>query len=158
MNTMNKQKFLNELRAAQEEVERRLAGLREEQLTERPSPDAWSLRETLYHLTYWEQYMINVVRRAVEAGAAPQWVTNDEETAINAQILTEANEWPPQEMLDGFRRSSEEVIALVESIAEDVLMDPNRFAWLNGKPLWTYIANESYGEHREEHLQRRVEN
>lgn len=152
MKTMNKQAFLNELRAAQEEVESRLAGLSEAQLTELPSPDAWSLRETLHHLTYWEQYMINIVRRAVEVGASPQWVTNEEETAINAQILTEANERPPHEIVDNFRRSTEEVIALVESLPEDLLADPNRFAWLNGKPLWTYIANESYGEHREEHL------
>ncbi len=152
MKTMNKQAFLNELRAAQEEVESRLAGLSEAQLTERPSPDAWSLRETLHHLTYWEQYMINVVRQAMEAGAAPQWVTNEEETAINDQILSEANERPPQEIVDNFRRSAGEVRALVESLPEDLLTDPNHFAWLNGKPLWTYIANESYGEHREEHL------
>jgi hypothetical protein len=23
---------------------------------------------------------------------------------------------------------------------------------MNGEPLWRYIANESFGEHREEHL------
>jgi hypothetical protein len=55
-------------------------------------------------------------------------------------------------VLAEFRRSSEEVAALVESLAEDVLIDPNRFAWMKGEALWRYIANESFGEHREEHL------
>lgn len=152
MNVSDKPEFLNKMQAAQERLEERLAGLSDEQLTERPAPDAWSLREALQHLTYWEQYMLNVVRRAVEANESPQWVTNEEETAINAQILAEANERPLRDALADFRRSSQDVKALVESLPEDVLTDPNRFAWLKGQALWAYIANESFGEHREEHL------
>jgi uncharacterized damage-inducible protein DinB len=154
MDTIGKQGFLNELRAAQDKLEERLAGLSDEQLTARPAPNDWSLREALHHLTYWEQYMLNVVRQAMEHNKAPQWVTNEEETAINAQILAEANERPPGEVLADFRRSSEEVEALVESLPEDVLVDPSRFVWMKGEPLWRYIANESFGEHREEHLGR----
>jgi uncharacterized damage-inducible protein DinB len=152
MELRNKQEFLNRMQEAQDQLEAKLAGLSDEQLTQRPAPDAWSLRDTLQHLTYWEQYMLNIVRRAVEANEPPQWVTNEEETAINAQLLVEANQRPPQDVLADFRRSSQEVKALVESLPEDVLTDSNRFAWLKGQPLWTYIANESFGEHREEHL------
>jgi hypothetical protein len=152
MNTTNKQAFLKAMDAAQAQVEDRLSGLSEEQLAERPAPDAWSLRETLHHLTYWEQYMLNIVRRAVGAGESPQWVTNEEETALNAQILAEANERSARDVADNFRRSFQEVRALVESLPEEVLTDPGRFAWLNGQPLLAYIANESIGEHREEHL------
>jgi hypothetical protein len=110
------------------------------------------LRDALQHLTYWEQYMLNVVRRAVEEDKPSQWVTNEEETAINAQLLAEASERPPQDVLADFRRSFQDVKTLVESLPEDVLTEPDRFTWLKGQPLWTYIANESFGEHREEHL------
>jgi hypothetical protein len=154
MDMMEKQGFLNELQAAQDELEEKLAGLSDEELAERPAADAWSLRETLHHLTYWEQFMIGVVRRAVEANVTPQWIMGEAEAAQNARLLVEANERPPRDVLTAFHRSFEEVVTLVESLPEDVLTDPKRFAWMKGEPLWRYIANESFGEHREEHLGR----
>jgi hypothetical protein len=96
--------------------------------------------------------MLNVVRRAIERNETPQWVTNELETALNEQLLAEANERPPHEVLADFRRSAQEVVALVNALSEDMLTNPDHFEWLKGQPLWRYIANESYGEHREEHL------
>jgi hypothetical protein len=149
---MNKAKFLQTLRAERDTLEKKLAGLSQAQLIERRSPDEWSIKDNLAHLTFWEQSMLDKVRRAVAANETPQWVTDEEETRLNAQIFTDNRDRPLNDILADMRRSFGEVIAQVESLSETDLTDPNRFAWLKGDPLWKYIADEAYAEHYHEHL------
>ncbi|MGH2524408.1 MAG: DinB family protein, partial [Anaerolineales bacterium] len=129
---MNKTEFLNTLRAERKRFDDRLAGLSEEQLARRASPEAWSIKDNLAHLTNCEQYMLNNIRRALERGEAPRWMNDEEETRSNAQIWTDNRDRPLAEVLADMRRSLSDVINLVESFSEADLTDPNRFDWLKG--------------------------
>jgi hypothetical protein len=148
---MTKSEFLAQLRAARARLDERLARLSQAELTAR-APDAWSIKDNLAHLTFWEQYMLDQVRRCAVGAAAPQWMSNEEEAATNARLLRDNWDRPLAEVLADMRRSLDDVIAQVAALSEADLTDPARFAWLNGKPLWTYIENESFGEHYHEHL------
>lgn len=152
---MNKTEFLKTLKAERARLEEKLAALSEARLIERSAPDAWSIKDNLAHLTFWEQYMLNNIRRAVNE-AAPEWMTDEEETRTNAQVFTDNQDRPLADVLADMRRSLADVIAQVESLSEADLTDPNRFAWLKGAPLWTYVADETYGEHYHEHLGQRL--
>ena len=149
---MNKTEFLEALRAERARLDRKLARLSEAQLTERAAPDTWSIKDNLAHLTYWEQYMLDKVRRAMEAGETPKWVTSEQETAINAQLFADNRERPLAEVLAAMRRSFEQVVGQVQALSDEDLTDPARFAWMKKEPLWKYIEAECCGEHCEEHL------
>jgi hypothetical protein len=40
----------------------------------------------------------------------------------------------------------------VEEISQSVLINPQQYAWLDGKPLWEWIAGDSF-EHEAEHAE-----
>ena len=149
---MNKGQFLAKFRAERATLDDRLALLSDAQLTMPPAPGEWSVKEALAHVTFWEQSMLARVRRAVSTGETMPWVDNEEETRLNAQILEDSQRRSLIDVLGENRRSFQQVIALVESLPESDLIDSQRFDWLEGKPLWEYLADEAYGEHYEEHL------
>jgi len=152
---MTKIEFLDTLRAERARIETALGKQTEAQLIHRAAPDQWSLKDTLAHLTYWEQYMLERVQRAL-LGETPRWVTDEEETE-NAHVFERNKERPLARVLADMRRSLADVLEQVESMSDPDLTDPNRFAWMKGKPLWSYIANEAYGEHYHDHLQQLLE-
>ena len=149
---MNKAEFLARFRAERARLDDRLAQMSEAQLTTPPAPGEWSTKEALAHVTFWEQSMLDRLRRAVSTGETAPWVGDEEETRLNAQIVEDSQRRSPLDVLDDNRRSFQQAIALVESLPESDLIDPQRFDWLDGKPLWEYVADEAYGEHYEEHL------
>jgi hypothetical protein len=149
---MNKTEFLAFLKSERAQLDEKLAQLTEAQLSEPPGPDSWSIKQNLAHVTYWEQEMLKKVRAAVEKGESPQWVNQEDETRLNAQIAEASRERPAGEILAENRQSLRDVIVQVEAISETDLTDPNRFPWRDGQPLWQYIADEACGEHYHEHL------
>lgn len=153
---MNKTEFLKTLKVERARLEEKLAALSEARLIERSAPDAWSIKDNLAHLTICEQYMLNNIRRVVNEAVAPEWMTDEEETLANARVFTDNKDRPLADVLADMRRSLADVIAQVESLSEADLTDPNRFAWLKGAALWTYIADETYDEHYHEHLGQRL--
>jgi hypothetical protein len=149
---MNKQEFIAALKDERQRLASQLGARAAGELERRPGPDEWSVKDALAHLTFWEQYAIGNVRRALAEGASPQWMDNAQETATNADILARNRERPVAELLAEMERSYIELVALVEGLSESDLTDPERFSWMRGKPLWSYLANEGYGEHYHEHL------
>lgn len=148
---MTKIEFINTLRVERAKLEATLAALTPRRLTRRASPEAWSIKDHLAHLTYWEQYMLQRIRQAL-LGEMPKWVSTEEETDINASVFERNQRRPLASVLADMHRSLADTFDLIESLSEADLTDPRRFAWLKGKPLYTYIANEGYGEHYHDHL------
>ena len=148
---MTKTEFLETYRNKRAELDAALAQLSEDELTRRAA-DSWSIKDNLAHLTFWEQFMLNNVRQAVRHDISPKWMNDVEETETNARILKDNWDRPLAAILAEMRQSLAETLAELETLSEDDLTNANRFAWLRGNPLWTYIANEGYGEHYHEHL------
>jgi hypothetical protein len=148
---MTKADFINTLRVERAKLDSWLAALTPQHLTRQDSPEAWSIKDHLAHLTYWEQYMLQRVRQAL-LGEAPKWVSDQEETEINARVFERNRSRPLANVLAAMHRSLADTLELVESLSEDDLTDPNRFTWMKGQPLWQYIANEGYAEHYQDHL------
>lgn len=148
---MTKLEFINTLRVERAKLDSTLAALTPRQLTRRATPEAWSIKDHLAHLTYWEQYMLQRVRQAL-LGESPKWVSTKEETEINARVFERNRSRSLAHVLADMHYSLANTLELVESLSEADLTDPHRFAWMKGKPLWQYIANEGYAEHYHDHL------
>jgi hypothetical protein len=149
---MNKQELLERLASERERLHQKLAAMSEVELTTRPAPGEWSIKDALAHLIWWEQYSMGNIRRALESGVSPQWMDYDQETATNARVFEENRDRSLADVLDELNQSYTQLLALTQELSEADLTDPQRFPWMNGKPLWQYIANEGFDEHYHEHL------
>ena len=59
-------------------------GLSDEQMTRRPGPQPdWSVKDVIAHITWWEQSMVNWVKRALSGEMLTRTETPDE---INARV------------------------------------------------------------------------
>ena len=149
---MTKTEFLQTYRTKRAELDAALSKLSDDELNQRESAESWAIKDAIAHLTFWEQFMLNNVQTAVREGKSPQWMNDAQELATNAQILADNRDRPAADILAEMRQSLAETLAGLETLSDDDLNNPNRFAWTRGKPLWNYIANEGYGEHYHDHL------
>ena len=54
-------------------------------------------------------------------------------------------------MTDEAQDSYQLILGTIQRVSEIYLIDPRRFAWLEGKPFWPIVAENTcwhYGEHR----------
>jgi hypothetical protein len=159
--------MLAALREEFDEWERVLAGLSETQINAVPQPGELSLKDEIAHLWAWQQRSI----ARLEAGAnntepqMPAWwpdatVTRPEESddheavtdRINAQIYEAYRDLPWAAVYTQWRTDFLRFLELGETIAEPALLDPSRFAWLNGYSLADVLLG-SY-DHHQEHLEK----
>ncbi len=156
----DKQEILAALREEFDRWEELLAGLSEEQITARQLPSNLSIKDVIAHLHAWQQRSIARAEAAL-ADTEPQYPAwpvgldpdlEDDLEQINAWIHETYREQPwssvHRDWRDGFLR----FVELGEAIPEKELLDPNRYAWLEGYPL-SYILVSSYNHHHEEHLE-----
>jgi len=115
----------------------------------------WSVKDTLAHLTAWEQLMLGWMR-ASERGETPDrpapgesW---DDLDGLNDKLHQAHKDSPLNEVLAGFHASYQQVLEMLNGLSEGDLFDPQRYAWRRGDPLWHMVAANTwwhYKEHRE---------
>ena len=149
---MNKVEFLLLLQTKRSRLMKNLAELDEAVLNGSSKPNSWSIKDGLAHLTFYEQHMLNNVRRSLANDGKISGVTLAEQSERNAKVFNKNKDRSLDEIVAEMESSFAEVLAFVETIPEATLIDPNHFGWLNGMPLWQYMLDETSGEHFEEHL------
>ncbi|MBV7330740.1 ClbS/DfsB family four-helix bundle protein [Chloroflexi bacterium TSY] len=149
---MNKVQLLDTIRTKRVRLLKNIKQMREEDLIHRASPYAYSIKDGLAHLTFYEQHMRNMISRSLQNESRNPEITLKERTERNAEIFEHNKDRTLDDVLAEMQASFAEVIALVEIIPEHIWTDETYFRWLNGIPLWQYILDETSGEHYEEHL------
>lgn len=114
--------------------------------------NGWSVKDILAHVMSWEQNLIKWVGQLL-AGRDPErpFSGDDWIDRVNEQVYNAHRRAPLDEVEGAFYRSHEEVMEMVEELAPEVLLAPERFKWLQGAPLWRMVAantNWHYREHR----------
>lgn len=155
----DKAQIITALRKVFDRWEELLTGLSEEQITAPNRIDSLSLKDTVAHLTVWQQ--INVARlEAARQNRGPEYPawhpefdpeTDEELAKINAWIHETRHQqlWSDvhQEWKERFLRFLE----LAESIPEKDLLEVGKYPWLREYPLSAVLLS-SY-EHHDEHLE-----
>jgi len=130
-----------------------LAVLGEAQMTTVEVNGSWSIKDVLTHLTAWQRAMVDRLQAAVRnEKPALMDLTDEEIDRLNEQFYQEGKSRPLAEVLTDFRTTYLQIVEIVQVLPWEDLADAHRFAWLNGTPLWRYVAGDTY-EHYQEHIE-----
>ena len=148
---MTKDEIMDALEDEREKFMDAIEGLSEEALQEPGVNGDWSVKDILFHLSMWEAELVKLLWQAAQ-GITPTTVyfgslTVDE---LNAAWQVQAQTRPLQLVMDDFVAVRKQTAKRVLAFTDQDLDDPDRYAWLKGKPLWKWIAEDSFvheGEH-----------
>ncbi len=145
---MNKDDLLKAIHTGRAEIEALWTGATDEQLDQRPGPQAdWSMKDLVVHLTFWEQDMV----KSVGAGQiTSDWHENTD--VVNVRVFETNKDRPVEDVLNEYWRSLAQVDTLVVSLSEAELSSTTRLLTPDTMPLWAYIADETF-EHYAEHIE-----
>jgi uncharacterized protein (TIGR03083 family) len=111
---------------------------------------AWSVKDVLAHLAFWERYGANLLR-AIAQGETPELDAEDMTETRNASVVAQYYLRPLSAVVADWQAASDELIELIADLSPQDLNDPDRFAWSPGRTLLDRLTGNSYG-HMEEHI------
>ena len=154
---MNKDEILDALEDEREKLLDAIDGLPEEALLEPGVIEGWSIKDVLYHLSMWEAEMVKLLWQASQ-GQKPTTVHfgKIDVDATNAAWLAQGQERSLELVLADFQAVRRQTGRRVDIFSDADLNDPQHYSWLKGRPLWEWIAGDSF-EHEAEHAAQIVE-
>jgi uncharacterized protein (TIGR03083 family) len=104
----------------------------------------WSVKDMLAHLAEWEGMALGWYRAGLRGEApevpAPGYKWN-ETPRLNRAIFEKHRERPLDEVVAWFRSSREEMRGVIESLTDEQLFTPGRYAWTRKNTLGTYFVS-----------------
>jgi hypothetical protein len=148
---MNKNEILKALENEREKFLDLIDDLSEEELQEPGVTGDWSIKDTLSHLTRSEAELVKILWQAGR-GQQPSSVlfSGEHDDVINARWHAELSGRPLESVLEDFHAVRPQTIRRLEAFKDADLTDPQRYNWLDGRPLWDWIEGNSFG-HEAEH-------
>jgi hypothetical protein len=128
------------MRAEHARLEALLANYSDEELVQPGRFGAWSVKDMLAHITFWEQRLIAYVN-----GAKESLVQSDEDELaaidrINAGVLAANRDRSLAEVRAAFDASYQQTLALAESLSAEDLAD---------EVLYGLLAGDTFDHYRE---------
>ena len=133
---------------------RAIEGLPPEQMSV-PDAGGWSIKDNLAHLTAWEQLMLlhylqgRPPHEAMQIEAAT--FERLDENGTNAILFERNRNRSVAYVLDGLRRSHEQVLAFLGQMSFSDLMKPRFLDDPQARPVINWVIGNTY-EHYQEHL------
>jgi uncharacterized protein (TIGR03083 family) len=149
---MTKAELLAKIRAERERFEATLAEVDEARMTEPGVVSGWSVKDILAHIAVWEGRMVGwlaeISRGEVPEALAPGQ-TWDDLDQLNEQTYLENRDRPLAEVLAEFAASFRRASDAVEAAPEEMLLDPDRYPWREGQPVWHMVAANTFWHYSE---------
>src|SRR5215467_7857819 len=143
---MDKTGVLKEMSASYDALEEILASLDKTQFVTEGVIPGWSVKDMLAHIASWHHRLLRWLDAAVynqePTISGPNNI--EEMDALNAQFYQENKARPLDEVQADFRSSYKHILDFVQAMPENDLINPQRFAWSQGEPLWQAIAGDTY--------------
>ena len=152
---MSKPKLLEQIQFERERLEKTLAKISEVQMLVPGVIEAWTVKDLLAHITVWERRMIRWLEQTVRDEVPemlPPGMTWDDLDQWNEQTYQKHRHRDLDEVMTDFELSYPQALNVVQDISEEDLIDPNRYAWRDDRPLWEMVAANTswhYKEHEE---------
>jgi hypothetical protein len=149
---MDKSELLETLEDSHQELIEMLQDLPDATFFEPGVMDDWNIKDILAHLTQWEGQSVTLLFQAKQGMPQPTTAHFSEETVdqLNARWRQNSLDRGLEMVWADFVGVRKQLIRRVSAFSEKDLQDPQRYPWLNGKPLWMWIVSDSI-EHEEEH-------
>jgi hypothetical protein len=149
---VNKTELLNWLQEEQQQWEALLDEIGPARMELPGVNGQWSMKDMVAHLTGWQPKLIADMQAAQrgEPEPPPPWPTHlQTEDEVNAWIYERNRERSVSEVLDESRRVFQQLLAVIESLPNDVRIEPEwHLVWLNGK---RFSASEFFDHFRDDH-------
>lgn len=96
----------------------------------------WSPKDNLAHVAAWKLYMADWLATALRGEKPVGYGDLDQ---ANEKLFEEYqnSEWP--EVIKLIEQAQREIVAGIQEMREEDLLDPHRYKSLNGRPLWQHI-------------------
>jgi hypothetical protein len=150
---MTKPQLIEAITAGRKKFEATLSQLDEDQMTTPVLESGWSVKDVLAHIHVWETRMVQwleVSQRGEIPQMLPPGMTWDDLDTMNEETYLQNQDRSLSEVRAEFQRSFPKALDMVKSISEEDLIDPDRFEWREGKPLWFIVAANTFW-HYDEH-------
>jgi hypothetical protein len=164
--TGEKAELLTKIQTGYAQFETLLTNLSEEQMTIPNVNSNWSIKDTIAHLTAWQNYLQEQLQGIVTGKKPSQFLPNlslpntlSDVDEINTYIYQEQKDRPLAEVLADFRASYQRTLETVKAVSEESLNlappwgakdDPVWLLIASNDPVWFIIASNTY-QHYEEH-------
>jgi len=152
---MSKEKLIKEIQIERLHLERTLEKISRQQMINPGVMDDWTVKDLLAHITIWEQRMVRWLEQTVRDEVPemlPPGMTWDDLDRWNEQTYQKHRHRDLDEVLADFELSYPQALSAAQDISEEDLIDPDRYAWRDGRPLWAMVAANTswhYKEHEE---------
>ena len=148
---MNKMELFDALETSREGFLELIDDLRDDAFEEPGVNGAWSLKDVLAHLTRWEAELVKLLWQ-VSQGQVP---TSAHFSGIgidklNDKWYSEMQARRLEMVLEDYHSVRNQTMRRLENFTDQDLNDLKRYRWLGGRPLWAWVASDSY-EHENEH-------
>jgi hypothetical protein len=149
---MNRDELIEKLERSRENFLELVEDLDDAAMVEVLTSDHWSITDILAHLARWEAELVKLLWQ-LRQGQRPTTAhfTGDTVDATNARWQKEDRTRPLERILTDFHGVRNQTLRRLEGFTDRELNDEKRFPWLNGKPLWQWVASDSF-EHEAEHI------
>jgi hypothetical protein len=148
---MTKDEILEALEDEREKFLDAIEGLSDEALQEPGMVGEWSVKDVLSHLIAWEAELVKLLwqaKQGIDPGSAHFGGKSVDE--LNAAWYAEFQARPLEQVQADFQAVRRQTERRVEAFLDKDLNDPGRYPWLEGHPLWEWVAGDSF-EHEAEH-------
>ncbi len=152
---MTKVNLLESIETHRQELEGTLAEIPVDQMTSPGVIGEWTVKDVLAHLTIWERRMTRWLRETAqdqEPRMLPTGMTWDDLDLWNEQTYLENRDRSLDDVLADFQASYPQALQIVTTFPEKDLLDPDRYVWRAGRPLWHIVAANTFW-HYDEHNQ-----
>ena len=142
---MNKENIINELTKSREKILETVRDLSDQEMETQGVIDDWSVKDILVHLTRWEAELIKLLWQAKqEVPPSTAHFSQVPVDDLNARWHAESRSRSLKPVLKDFLGVRNQTIRRVDALTETTLTDPSSFPWLEGEPLWKWIAGDSF--------------
>ncbi|HEU5201094.1 MAG TPA: DinB family protein [Ktedonobacterales bacterium] len=146
---MNKETFLKTLQTTRAQWEALLKEIDEARMTRPGVEGAWSMKDIIAHVAWYEREMIGILQERALVGSS-LWVLPNAER--NAAIFDQNRDRSLQDVLTEARRVYAELLEALQPLAEEDLIDPSRYRDMPADWVpWKVFADNTY-DHYAAHI------
>lgn len=148
---MNKTELLAKVSQSRTEFEALIARFSEDQMLQPMLPGGWTPKDALAHIAWWARRGYTVISAVID-GLEPEYSLEENDVDNVNRNTYETNRLRP--LADVRHEESESyraLLAFVESLPNDDLSNPSKFAWTKGKPLSVVVEWNTFA-HYDEHM------
>jgi hypothetical protein len=148
---MDRIELINQVREARNQLDKAIGRFAKNQLTEPILPNAWSAKDVIAHIGFWEGRVSWLYEILVAGDVPEETFTAETIDALNAEVFEERQLVTLGIVQINEKEAYEAILAIVENAPDADLFDPDRFPWCRGEPFYRWIAVNTY-EHYNDHL------